>query len=751
LIYQALFEHASDGMLIVNSDRLCIEANAAAAAILGFDRAALIRRRIEDLLFPEATEAFATVRHNFLQAGTAQGEIGIRRPDGTRRRVEYSATAHVVNGLHMVIFRDVTERHQAATDLEKLSRRLADAEAIAHLGHWECTATGRQVFWSDELVRILGLVPGHIQPSWEAFLTQVHPEDKAALVDFHQGGLNGEGLPEIDYRIVRPDGTIRQLRSCGRAVTNGDGTVVGLLGTAQDITDLKLVEQALREQAENLQAIMEAVPAIVFLAHDPECRRISGSNTAYEALRVPRSANLSLTGIESDKPKGFRVLIDGCEPSPDQLPVQRAARGEEIRHWEEQVIFDDGSALWLYGHATPLRHDQGHVRGAVAAFMDVTALRQAESALRSAKEQAERANVAKSKFLAAASHDLRQPLQSLLLFAALLNEHVGSAKGRDILAHLAQSLTAMKDLLDSLLDISQLDAGVVQPTLEDFSLRSFLEEIAAGFAPVAAAKGLTLEVTPCTAIVRSDRTLLGRMVRNLVENAIRYTETGRICLLGHRIDGNLRLEVHDTGIGIPPDHLDRVWEEFHQVGNPERNRAQGLGLGLAIVQRLSQLLGHRAAVRSHPGHGSVFSLEVPVSIPETVSRTPFSVPTADGGGQCAMLVDDDPLVLQGLQTTLEAWGYDVLAAASADQALEQLRAAGRRPDVVIADYQLGGGRFGIEAVLRIRALFDGAIPGVILTGETGSAITHAAALDGLVVLHKPVTPQTLNAVLTQQR
>jgi signal transduction histidine kinase len=210
-------------------------------------------------------------------------------------------------------------------------------------------------------------------------------------------------------------------------------------------------------------------------------------------------------------------------------------------------------------HGRPVLDEDGRMVLAFIVFQDITARRQTELALRTAKEQADQANLAKSKFLAAASHDLRQPLQSLLLFTALLNEHVASAKGRQLLGHLGQSLTALKDLLDGLLDISRLDAGVVQPTVETFPLQAFLDEIAATFAPVAAAKGLALEVAPCAVSVRSDRTLLGRMVRNLVDNAVRYTETGRIRLLSDQTEGGLRLEVQDTGVGIPPNHLDRIW------------------------------------------------------------------------------------------------------------------------------------------------------------------------------------------------
>jgi len=369
----------------------------------------------------------------------------------------------------------------------------------------------------------------------------------------------------------------------------------------------------------------------------------------------------------------------------------------------------------------------------------------AEREVEATRVEAERANLAKSKFLAAASHDLRQPMQSLLLFLQVLQPHV-APKGQEALKHLGRGLDALRDLLDSLLDISRLDAGVVVPSVEDFAVGQVVEQIGAAYTPIAAAKGLTLHVEPCTVVVRSDRTLLGRMVRNLVENALRYTETGRIAIECHEAGGRLRVEVHDTGIGIPTDHLERIWEEFHQVGNPERDRNRGLGLGLAIVQRLSGLLAHPVTVRSRPGEGSVFVIEVPLgqAAPRTAAA---AVSEVVGNGRFAVLVDDDAIVLLGLKATFEAWGYEVLAAGSADQAMARLRERGRRPDVVVADYRLREGRSGTEAILAVRAAHGADIPGIILTGETGAEVQSDAAQHDLGVIHKPVTPRQLGAAL----
>ena len=299
--------------------------------------------------------------------------------------------------------------------------------------------------------------------------------------------------------------------------------------------------------------------------------------------------------------------------------------------------------------------------------------------------------------------------------------------------------------------MSRLDAGIIKPEIEEFALDELLEQVAASYLPVAAGKGLALDVRPSGASVRSDRTLLGRMLRNLVENALRYTERGGVRVTCHADGPTLRIEIADSGIGIPPDHLDRIWEEFHQVGNPERDRTQGLGLGLAIVQRISGLLGHRVDVRSAPGHGSVFTISVPAA-PSRSSTVPKAAPSVErGAGQFAVLVDDDAIVLLGLKAMFEEWGYQVLVAGSTDDALARLERAGRTPDIVVADYRLREGRVGTEAILSIRQRYGESIPGIILTGETGPEAQRDAAAHGLRVIHKPVTPRQLGKALDRQR
>jgi PAS domain S-box-containing protein len=469
-----------------------------------------------------------------------------------------------------------------------------------------------------------------------------------------------------------------------------------------------------------------------------------------------------MTGYSRDELLGlaFTEITHPDDLEGDLDQYRRLLSGEissyrrEKRHRRK-----DGSVAWVLVAATTLRDPHGRALRVLGDILDITGdklaaerLRESEAAQRAAKEVAERATLAKSKFLAAASHDLRQPLQALILFAAMLNGHVQSPRGRQALVHLERGLDTLKSLLDSLLDVSKLDAGMVKPEITAFPIAALLDEIAVSYAPRAAGQGLEWQVEPCATTVRSDRTLLGRLLRNLVENALRYTERGHIRITCHRVENRLRLAVEDTGIGIPPEHLERIFEEFHQVGNVARDRAQGLGLGLAIVRRLADLLGHRIEVRSHPGAGSTFSIELPLgpAEPARLSVPEEAFPSQDGRGRLAVVVDDDALVLESLQALLTEWGYEVLTAADVEQAVAQIRERSRRPDIVIADYRLAEGHTGIEAVLAVRALFEHLIPGLILTGETDLEFQRAAAGQGLGIAHKPVTPRQLGRVLDQQ-
>lgn len=377
---------------------------------------------------------------------------------------------------------------------------------------------------------------------------------------------------------------------------------------------------------------------------------------------------------------------------------------------------------------------------------EITVRKAAEAKLEEARAEAERANQAKSRFLAAASHDLRQPLQSMFLFAASLHRYIVHKKGIEALVRIERGLDILKGLLDSLLDLSRLDVNVIEPHIVVFPLRPMLDDIIAAYGRIAASKGIELQCgTLADTMVRSDPTLLGRMIRNLVENALRYTEQGCIVLSSHATGDTVRIEVADTGIGIAPEQLGRIFEEFHQVGNPERDKARGLGLGLAIVQRLSLILGHPVEVRSQLAKGSVFSIELPAAVGTAAEPEAGETEKAaadSGGGRRVMVIDDDPMVLLALSGIFEQWGYGVTMAGSEEEAVGRLRPE-VSPQLIVADYRLRNGRVGTDAIRGIRAACGVEIPSIVLTGETGTeCVTEAESL-GALVLHKPVMPHDL--------
>lgn len=382
---------------------------------------------------------------------------------------------------------------------------------------------------------------------------------------------------------------------------------------------------------------------------------------------------------------------------------------------------------------------------------EVAERRRAERATEEARAEAVRANLAKSRFLAAASHDLRQPMQSLFLFAQTLHSHV-DAGGQNALGMLERGLDILKDLLDSLLDVSRLDVNVIRPTFANFRLKPVIEEIAAVYTPIATGKGVAVRAQDAGGIVvHSDQILLGRMLRNLVENAVRYTERGEVDIVPVVVGDKVRVEIRDTGIGIPPDQLSWIFEEFHQVANPQRDKAQGLGLGLAIVHRLSTILGHPVDVSSRLGEGSVFSIELQAEQRFPGSPASGHAPAEEAGkegrGRTVVVVDDDPMVLIGLRSVFLEWGYEVVVAGSADEAIRKLRSGGQEPDLVVSDFLLPEGGDGAQAIQAIRALYGREIPGIILTGETAPDCVRKVTEQGFTAVYKPVTSHQLAYVV----
>lgn len=378
------------------------------------------------------------------------------------------------------------------------------------------------------------------------------------------------------------------------------------------------------------------------------------------------------------------------------------------------------------------------------------ALTQLNEQLREATLAAQDANLGKTRFIAAASHDLLQPLNAARLFLSSLAERSQPPENAGLIDRVDTSLRSVEDLLGELLDISKLDAGGVVPQIEDFVLNELLEDLATQFAAQAGEGGVTLRFVPSHRVAHSDRRLLRRILQNLLSNAIRYTAPGGRVLLGCRLVGDsLRLEVWDTGPGIPDDMHEAIFREFQRLAGPTGSE-QGLGLGLAIVERVARMLGQKVTLRSQMGKGSVFAVTVPLG--ESVPVRPTVTEISDGrarelDGALVLCIDDSPDILDGMTALLSGWHCDVrVAAAGKDwrQALD-----GNTPDIILADYHLGVGKDGLHLIAEICGEVGGLVPAIVISADQTEALSEEATRRGHALLAKPVKPAVLRALMTR--
>ena len=372
----------------------------------------------------------------------------------------------------------------------------------------------------------------------------------------------------------------------------------------------------------------------------------------------------------------------------------------------------------------------------------------ATAELAAQKSAAELANAAKSHFLAAASHDLRQPMHAIGLYVEAMKPLLRGRQAAVTLEKLAASVTTLEGLFNAILDVSKLDAGAVQPQWQALPLREFLQELGASLYMDAAHKGLALRVRACADYIHSDPQLLERILRNLVSNALRYTDHGGILISARRRGNKVILQVRDTGEGVSAVDLPRIFDEFYQVHNPARDRSQGLGLGLSIVRRLALLLEYPLSVQSEPQRGTVFTLIVPLCekpLADPARQKP-AVDFSRMEGRIAV-VDDDAQVLDALRILLLSWGLDVTAAVSGDDLCTKLDAA---PDVLLTDWRLAQGETGQQVVEKLCTRFPAAtIPVLVITGDISVDSLAISRLSALPALHKPVKPARLRAFLAQ--
>ncbi len=451
-----------------------------------------------------------------------------------------------------------------------------------------------------------------------------------------------------------------------------------------------------------------------------------------EMIRKPLSAYMQREGGDMFYLLCKRLMATGQAQSIDVPMVKR-----------------DGMQILVHLTATMLKDASGD-KLMLVVLSDITERQQLE-ALRTKKEAAESANQAKSRFLAAASHDLRQPTHAMGMFVARLAALSHQPEAQQLVNYLAQAVSDLQEMLDALFDVSQLETEPLQLKVAPLSVNRLFGQMHNSFAAAAARKGLRLRFRPSPAWVQSDPVLLHRILLNLISNAIRYTRQGGV-LVACRPSGNpgqARIEVWDTGIGIAAQHHERIFDEYFQVENLERDRTKGLGLGLSIVDRTCRLLNHPLSMQSIPGRGTRFSLTLPLAQDQSpVQQDPVTGVAPDDtlDGMRLLVIEDDDLGRQAVTSVLEAWGCAVTATDGVQAACRQMQ-PDRIPDVIISDYRLRDGSNGIEAIRLLREKAGQPIAACLISGDADARLRQLAQDEGLVLLQKPVRPAKLRQLL----
>ena len=494
--------------------------------------------------------------------------------------------------------------------------------------------------------------------------------------------------------------------------------------------------------AELMRSALAAAPDAMLIAD--ATGRIVFANRQMSALFGYSAQELGALLVEDLLPERLQALHRAHRRSFTREPrTRQMGIGLELLARRK-----DGMEFPVEISLSPIHDDERDL--VAAAIRDVTPHRRIQAALLEARQAAERATQTKSRFLATASHDLRQPLQSLALLNGALTRMVRDPQAQEALHYQDMAIGAMSRLLNALLDVSKLESGAVHPQPADVHIGPLFAELEQEFASLAANKHLTLRVVHGGECVHSDAALLGQILRNLLSNALKYTAAGSVSLTCARQGAAMRIEVSDTGIGIEPQQLPHIYEEFYQIERTDGARREGYGLGLSIVRRLVELLGLGLEARSSPGHGTVFTLTLPPGEDGAPSRPPPLLPPAESARteqrRCILLVEDDAAVRNATGLLLRVEGYTVRPAGSLGEALECI-GAGAHIDLVITDYHLGAGETGTEVISRVRARLGETLPAVLITGDTSSAV-RALESPRLRLANKPIRADELLELLS---
>ncbi|WP_247887327.1 PAS domain S-box protein [Azospirillum sp. SYSU D00513] len=655
---------------------------------------------------------------------------------------------------------DVTARRNAKEALRRSEARLAAIFTRAAVGLSEVAPDGRFLRVNDELCRLLG------RPREELLGLKVtdvtHPDDVPASLASMERALRTVETVSLDKRYRRPDGSLLWANSSltfiegdGIEGTGIEGTGIAGSGEGQggmesrflavtvDLTARREAEAALRESEARFRLMAEVVPPIIWIT-DAE-GRVEFLSRKWEDYTGGAERPATVDAFAE------RIHPDDVAPTMERFDEARRTGGTFIT--EHRLRAGDGGYRWFLVRGEPYGDPGGgQPLRWFGASVDIDGLKEAEASLRASNEEAERAraeaeaaNAAKTRFLGAVSHDLRQPVQAAKLFIGIMKQQPLDPAVRDLLNPLADSIANLSGMLEGLLQGARLEAGLMQAKIREFELDDLLHRLHGEFEVVARKSRLRLWVPPARWTVSSDPLLVELILRNLLSNAIKFTEEGGVTVETREQDGMVEVSVIDTGRGIPADQIGRVFEEYHQVGEAAVGRDRGFGIGLSTVRRVADVLGAALEIRSEPGRGSTFTVRLPLAR-QAAAETPEAGAPGAFAGRSAIVIDDEPLILKGMELTLRAMGFEVHAASTVGEAASLLDGLNRNPDAVVADYGLARGEVGTDAIALARRR-NPAVAAVLVTGETAPERLAEARRSGYSLLHKPVDPDRLRDLL----
>ncbi len=674
-------------------------------------------------------------------------------------------------GGRVILFTDITDvklsetmrREQAVAQKSHLLQRAVDnlSQGVAMV-----SAEGILELWNRRFLELSGLAPVAAHRPF----AEVIADSELNLLTPASRDSNGRPVRECEQRLY--DGRVLEIRT--HPLPTG-----GFVNTFTDITERYQHAEALSESEHWIRLITDHVPALIAYLNADLVYEFT--NKVYEEWYCwPRGVMLGQSLREVHSEQHYQRL---------ESYVARALAGESVTFEFAETNVNNQERYMLRSYV-PNRLASGEVVGIFVLIRDITerrrtaeALHQAyqnlelrvrertaelttlndqllreiderrlvESRLREAKQEAEQANLSKTKFLAAVSHDLLQPLNAARLFTSALLERREPMSSEILVRNVSNSLEDVENLLGTLVDISKLDAGVIKADIAPFALSELLDNLAAEYTQVARSEGLQLHFIGCSALVRSDIQLLARILRNLLSNAIRYTYSGRVVLGCRRHHQCLTIEVWDSGMGIAEHRLEEIFQEFKRgdVQRPDQDR--GLGLGLAIVEKIAGILGHPIHVRSWPGRGSMFSVELPLSAtaPTPPPALQMSEPMLERlRGARIWVLDNDATICAGMRTLLEGWGCRVVTALSEEDLARQVDNYHAEADLLIADYHLDNDQNGVDAVARINARRASPIPAMMITANYSNELKLQIRELGHTLMHKPVRPMKLKTAMS---